>query len=485
MLTHLGKDIAVYGVSDFSFKLLAFAVFPIYAHVFSVRDFGIIELVTVSSGLLSMLCGLGLNNAVQRFYWEPGTSRERQSTIVTMGLLLQGGVSMILVALTLVGLYPFRHELDTDYGIPWVVTVLAICSIVPSIALQFVLDVLRLHFSPWRFTAVAFLRNALGTAVGLILILAFGFGISGIFIGTIAAVTLAFPLGLWMIARDLHSKLDWEIVRTLFEFGYPFIFVGVAYWIFGSLDRWMLAELSSVENVGLYGIAFKFATVVMFVNTAFGQAWSPWAMKVRAERIDYLKVYSRVLSLWFLTLTLVGCILSLFSKELLILTTPEPYWPAANILVIAIMGVVFLGTTQVTALGISIEKRTRIFAVTAWLAAGANFLLNLLLIPDFGALGAAAATSLTYLGLSGTYLYWTQKLHPMPLEWPRLYGIFLVGILTIPIAWVLNREETGLLMILVKMVIPICLIVVAWQQGFFKNSASDLIGSRPSTSTAG
>src|SRR5580765_5987664 len=102
MLTRLGKDIAVYGASDFVFKLLAFAVFPIYAHVFSVRDFGIIELVTVSSGLLGMLCGLGLNNAVQRFYWEPGTSRERQCTIVTMGLLLQGGVSMVLVILTLV-----------------------------------------------------------------------------------------------------------------------------------------------------------------------------------------------------------------------------------------------------------------------------------------------------------------------------------------------------------------------------------------------
>jgi len=485
MLTRLGKDIAVYGASDFVFKLLAFAVFPIYAHVFSVRDFGIIELVTVSSGLLGVLCGLGLNNAVQRFYWEPGTSRERQCTIVTMGLLLQGGVSMVLVILALVGLYHFRYELDSGYGISWMVTVLAVCSIVPSIALQFVLDVLRLHFSPWRYTAVAFLRNALGTAVGLILILVFGFGISGVFIGTLVAVLLAFPFGLWMIARDLHAKFDWEIAHTLFEFGYPFVFGGVAYWIFGSLDRWMLAELSSVENVGLYGIAFKFATIVMFVNTAFGQAWSPWAMKVRTERTDYLKVYSHVLSLWFLTLTLMGCILSLFSKELLIMTTPEPYWPAANVLVIAIMGVVFLGTTQVTALGISIEKRTRIFAVTAWLAAGANFLLNLLLIPDFGALGAAAATTLTYLGLSGTYLYWTQKLHPMPLEWPRLYGVFLAGILIIPIAWVLNREETGLLMILVKMVIPICLMVVAWQQGFFKNSMSDLIGSRPSASTAG
>jgi O-antigen/teichoic acid export membrane protein len=202
-------------------------------------------------------------------------------------------------------------------------------------------------------------------------------------------------------------------------------------------------------------------------------------MKIRAERTDYRKVYSHVLSLWFLTLTLIGCILSLFSKELLILTTPEPYWPAANVLVIAIMGVVFLGTTQVTAVGISIEKRTRIFAVTAWLAAGANFLLNLMLIPDFGALGAAAATTLTYLGLSGTYLYWTQKLHPMPLEWRRLHCVFLTGILMIPIAWVLNGYDTGLLVILIKIFIPVCLVAIAWQFGYFRSILADQIGARP------
>jgi O-antigen/teichoic acid export membrane protein len=97
MLASLGKDVIVYGASDFAFKVLAFAVFPIYAHVFSVYDFGVIELVTVLSNLLAMFCGLGLNNAVQRFYWDPTASRQEQRSLVTSGLLLQSGFSTALV----------------------------------------------------------------------------------------------------------------------------------------------------------------------------------------------------------------------------------------------------------------------------------------------------------------------------------------------------------------------------------------------------
>jgi O-antigen/teichoic acid export membrane protein len=484
MLTRLSKDVAVYGASDFVFKVLAFAVFPVYAHAFSVHDFGVIELVTVSSGFVTMVCMLGLNNSVQRFYWDVDTSRSRQQAIVTTGLVLQCCASLVIVASALAAIYPFMHELEARYGIPWKIAVLALASIVPAVALQFVLDVLRLHFSPWRYATVAFLRNALGTGLGLILILAWGFGITGVFFGAAIAGVIAMPLGLWMIARDLQISFDWDVSHTLFQFGYPFVFSGAAYWIFGSLDRWMLAQLSNVEDVGLYGIAFKFAMIIMFLNTAFGQAWSPWAMKIYSEQIDYRTVYSQVLSLWFFVLTLASSLVALFAKELLMLTSPESYWSATNVIIIAVMGMVYLGTTQVTAVGISLEKRTHLFALIAWSAAIVNFIFNLLLIPRFGAVGAAIATTATYLGLSLMYLYWTQRLHPLPLDWLQMYWVFLVGILVVPAAWALNTYTTGLLIILIKFAIPVCMIILAWNLGLFTRISTDWIGARPRIVTA-
>jgi O-antigen/teichoic acid export membrane protein len=245
-------------------------------------------------------------------------------------------------------------------------------------------------------------------------------GLYGYFAGTLIALTITVPLALWFIRRDFVFKIDKTVARRIFEFGYPFVFAGLAYWIFGSMDRWMLAILSNSQEVGLYSIAFKFATIVTFVNTAFGQAWSPYAIKLMREDKSYRYVYSRIFSLWFFILAILGLIVTLFSQELLIMLTPEDYWPAADVLVVVVLGMVLFGTTQITALGISIEKKTKLLSHGAWITAIVNFVLNLLFIPVWGARGAALATLLSYMLLTGFFLYWTQRLHPIPLEKTKL-----------------------------------------------------------------
>ena len=182
----------------------------------------------------------------------------------------------------------------------------------------------------------------------------------------------------------------------------------------------MLGTISDNTQVGLFSIAFKFASVLVFINFAFGQAWSPFAIKIYADRKDYKEIFSRILSYLFFGLSLIGVCLALFAKELLRLLTPESYWPAATIIGFLAMGIVLHGTTQVTALGISLEKKTHLISVAAWITAVINFVLNLLLIPIWGALGSGVAIFFSYAILTGLYLYWTQRLHPIPLEVKKL-----------------------------------------------------------------
>ena len=180
----------------------------------------------------------------------------------------------------------------------------------------------------------------------------------------------------------------------------------------------------------MYSIAYKFAGILLFVNAAFGQAWNPIALKLKNDDAKDRVAYSRVFSGWFFFLTIAGSAIVLFGNEALRLLTPREYWTAAPALAPLVMGVVLSGTTQITGLGISLENRTRLFAGAAWTTALVNVLLNFLLIPRFGALGAGIATFLSYALLTGLYLYWSQRLHPIPLEisklrtsaWPSLWS---------------------------------------------------------------
>jgi O-antigen/teichoic acid export membrane protein len=229
------------------------------------------------------------------------------------------------------------------------------------------------------------------------------------------------PLGIYLTKADSKLIFDFSIAKNLIKFGYPFVFAGLAYWLFGSMDRWMLGEWSTMEQVGLYSIAFKIGSVILFVSAAFGQAWSPVAIKLMNDNpLTYRQLFGQLFIYWFAFLLILGTIATLFVVEFLFLAAPEEYWKASYTSIWITMGLVISGTTQLTAIGISISKKTQYFTYVAWLTAIVNFAINYLLIPKYGSLGSAIATFITYILLSSSYLSISQKLHPIPIDTLKL-----------------------------------------------------------------
>jgi O-antigen/teichoic acid export membrane protein len=427
MLKILIKDIFIYGGSDFFFRAVGFVVLPVYTHAFTVADFGLMSMLGVAAGLTGMFANVGVNNAVQRFYWDPLTPEHQRPALVSTGLLQLIAIGLLVTLSLLALLYPLRAWMTDRYGIQWDLIVLVILTVLPDQVVQYALDAIRLHFTPVRFIVISFIKNGLGVAVGVWLIKIQNDGINGFFTGVLVASLLSVPFALWFIRRDLVFRFDRAIAKNIFSYGYPFVFTGLAYWIFGSMDRWLLAELGNSTEVGLYSIAFKFASIVTFVNGAFSLAWSPFVMKLKRDHLNYRQIFSNVFSIWFFVLAIVGFAISIFAFDILMITSPEEYWRASGSLSVVAMGVVFFGTTQITALGISLERKTALLTQGAVVTAFVNFALNILMIPAFGAMGSAFATLVSYLLLTCVFLYWTQRLHPIPLEKHKLgYSCFVV-----------------------------------------------------------
>ena len=133
-------------------------------------------------------------------------------------------------------LYAARTLIDERYGIEWELLVLVLLAILPDQILQYALDTIRLHFTPVRFMILSFLKNIMGVALGLWLIVGLDKGLYGFFGGALIASVLSVPVALWFIRRELVWQFDKAIARKIFHFGYPFLFAGMAYWIFGSMD---------------------------------------------------------------------------------------------------------------------------------------------------------------------------------------------------------------------------------------------------------
>jgi O-antigen/teichoic acid export membrane protein len=465
VLRRLAKDSAVYGGADLATKVLSFFLFPLIAAALSPKAFGALELIGTTTSLLSLVVNCGLNNAVQRFYWDIETTPEMQPVIVTSGLYAQlvfGTLAVIAGLVAVPFVLPWMRS--EEWPLTWVALVAALLVMALTQWSQYVLDVVRLHFAPWRFFTLALTSRVISMAFGLVAVVTLGLGIDGLMTAEAVMLVLVMPLALWMIRRDFRPRsFDFSWFKKLVNFGYPFIYSGLAYWLFASMDRWLLASMSSVEEVGIFSVAFRFASVVWFVSTAFGQAWSPAAMKIRADHPDqYRSIYGQILLLLLFVMLVVGGSVALFSGEIISLIMPDEYLASALPLAILCFGVVLQATQQVTALGLSLEKKTHLLARLAWLTAAVNFVGNLILIPRFGAAGASCATVLSYFVLTGCYLYYTQRLHPIAVQWGRLAVLLALGSLVALVSILFVAETFDPIVFLAKLALAIVCLLIGW-----------------------
>ena len=101
---------------------------------------------------------------------------------------------------------------------------------------------------------------------------------------------------------------------------------------------------------------------------------------------------------------------------------PYDYEKAFYPFLILMASLGFQATTQVTAIGISLSKKTMYFLYVSFFVAFVNVFLNFALIPYYGVYGAAFATAISYLLLTLIYAMISQRLFFLNYD----YGIILI-----------------------------------------------------------
>ena len=431
MFKQLAKDSAIYGGADFVSKIVSFFTFPFIARALNPESFGFVELIMTSTALIAVVGNVGLNNSVQRFYWDSDVDQIEQKKVVSSGFFSLLGLFLALFIIISFVILVFFPELGTEFNFTWVGVFSALVLMMGGQWTQYLLDVLRLQFKAWEYFTISIISRVFSSILGLIFVVVYSTGIDGFLVAQASVVILVLPLAFYFVRKDfgiVYISKKWIV--ELFKFGYPFIFSSLAYWVFSSQDRWMLASMSSVNEVGIYSVSFRFASVLMFISAAFGQAWSPFAMKLRVDRpTDYRELYGDILLILFFIMVFLGAVISLFSGEIIATLLGEKYIDSGLSLIVLVFSIVFQSTQQITGLGISLEKKTILFVHLSWITAGLNFIFNYLLIPYYGSLGASFATLISCMFLSGGYLYFTQKLHPIYFSYKKLVILILISVL--------------------------------------------------------
>ena len=226
-------------------------------------------------------------------------------------------------------------------------------------------------------------------------------------------------------ARGLvPSAFSWPLLRELVRFGLPMMLgYEMAAIVLNLGDRYVVHALLGAEPLGVYAAAYNLCQYVNgIVIASLGQAAMPIAMKIWSERgqaatRDFI---DRAFAGYVMVAPAIVAGMAAVGPDLLPMLASSKYAAGAAILPWVMAGMALDGAGVLLGAGLFVERRTFTIMQLVLGSAALNIVLNLLLLPHLGIVGAALATLVTYVALAVAMAVKGARCLPVRVPWGGL-----------------------------------------------------------------
>lgn len=359
------------------------------------------------AGLLGVISKLGLDQIVVR-----NVVKEEDSTQEILGtaFLLKLIGSLFTVILIGIGVWTF----NSDPQIRWMTLIIAIGLVFNAF------ETINFWFeSKVLSKPMALVRSGqlFLTGIAKLLLIFLKFPLMA-FAWVYLAEFVLKAIGMAWIYRQ-HSQnifrwqVNWSRAKELLKDSWPLIFSAVMILIYMKIDQVMLGNMVGDRAVGNYAAATKLSEPYYFISTAICSSVFPALIKARQRsQQEYQSKIQQLYDLMALFSLAVTVPTTLLSDVLATTLLGQEYAEVGTILALHIWAspFVFLGIARTRWL--MAENFTHFSLMSTSLGAVSNIALNIWLIPEYGGIGAAIATVISYAISS----------HVSCIFYPRIYS---------------------------------------------------------------
>ncbi|WP_099824040.1 flippase [Oceaniglobus indicus] len=197
--------------------------------------------------------------------------------------------------------------------------------------------------------------------------------------------------------RPPRLQVDFRLMRTYARHALPLMLGSISAVIYLKIDILFLASMVGTETTGLYAVAARLSEAWYLLPASLAMAAFPRMLQVRTQSpARYEQRMQDAMDLFAAFGTAVAVSSIFWARPLIDLLFGAEYIGAVPLLQIYVwVGIVF-ATRELIHKSLLVEERYWGSAIINLTGAGTNVVLNLLLIPPYGAIGAAIATVLSY-----------------------------------------------------------------------------------------
>jgi O-antigen/teichoic acid export membrane protein len=442
MLRRFLRDSAIYSVSAILSRGVSVVLIPLYTRFLQPYEYGVFDLLMIAATLANYLVSLEISQGLARVYSEARDETEKRACVSSAAwFCVLAYVLFVIVASV------FSTDIASVLlGSPaWSDAVQTMIAAVAANGIFFLLqDLLRWQLKPMKHALASIAYSLTGAAVGAMAVAFLHAGVVGMLAGQIAGAIV----GVFITLRN-GSALHWhwefnrDKWKEMAKYSAPQVISSCTAYFALYVDRLFIKENLSLDEVGIYGVGARLASLVALLMVGFQSGYIPIVFHNHAAP-ETPPQMERVFRYFLVAAIAVVLFLSGFSGELLKLLTTERYFNAWHTIPVLATGML-LANMYIFAPGIFISRRTLIVAGINVGALCLTIAGNFLLLPRFGAMGAAFAVLITSTTVFLVYVYFNARFYPIPFAWRRialavavggLVGVILFDLQTLPGLWV-------------------------------------------------
>lgn len=405
-------DSLIYGLGTVLTRGLALILLPLYARLLGPQGYGVLEYLNLVGSIAWLIAALEVSIGMARRVSDQADTSLRQRYGITAFWFTATGYSVVALVLLAVA-EPLAPLLLGSADGAGLLRVTAASWWLGGLtyALQ---NQLRWELRAKAAATLAVVVALVNIAAALLFVGWLGLGVGGALAASGAGGLAGVAVGLALERPFWRPAIDGAALRDMLRFSVPLLPSSLATLGAQYIDRLMVKELLSFQDLGQLAMAYRLAAPVSLCVMVFQTALMPLVFKHHAEagvREDLARLFR-----YFIVLALlIVALLSLLADELVALLAGGAFSSAAGAVPLLVLSALLSGAATFFP-GLWIGKRTATISVIAMAALVVNALVTLAAAPRMGMQGAALGSCAgAAVSLASTFIL-SRRFYAVPLR---------------------------------------------------------------------
>lgn len=445
---------------------------PIITYLINPEEFGKSAMYATAFGVINTIVLFGTDQSFVRFFYdyEEDKKNELLWSCLLPSVIIATILSMVVLVLSdriSVALYGQKYDF---------INLIFVVNIYLSLFQRYNQLIVRMLKKGMLYSLIDIVAAVLTTVFTIIFALfsrTFYSIILGGLVGTISALLVGISQGrdYWKITRPKKEDL-----KEVLKYSVPFVPTMLLFWLFSSIDRISLRQYSTFVQIGIYSAAFKVAQVLSLVQSGFTTFWVPMAYERYSKNNQDTSFFVRANEMVSFVMFSVGFLLLGF-KDILFLLLARSYRESSMVFPFLSFLPIMYSISETTVVWINFKKKSYWHMLITTVSALTNYIGNTLLVPIYGARGAAISTGISYI-----VFFWMRTLVAMRLYPKAGYNLKKVTLVTILMVCVALIEtfQNSFVLNMVMGILGVIITIFVYKEPFMiiKNELQDVLKSR-------